>query len=111
MAKKEKVGVVVSSAMQKTIVVAVENRSPHPKYRKIIVQTKKFKAHDEQNLCQKGDRVRILENPPISKTKTWVVLSKFDPQGKEIPLYPELFPVKAVKTEPVSTPSQPEATS
>ncbi|WP_218080845.1 30S ribosomal protein S17 [Anthocerotibacter panamensis] len=92
MAKKEKVGVVVSTAMQKTVVVAVENRSPHPKYRKIIVQTQKFKAHDEENKCQTGDRVRILETRPLSKTKTWVVLSKFDPQGQEIMLYPDLVP-------------------
>ncbi len=96
MAKKEKVGVVVSAAMDKTIVVAVENRSPHPKYRKVIVMTQKFKAHDEENLCTKGDRVRILESRPLSKTKTWVVLSKYDPQGKEIVLYPDLMPVKKV---------------
>jgi len=95
-AKKEKVGVVVSSAMQKTIVVAVENRSPHPKYRKVIVQTKRFKAHDEENLCKTGDRVRILESKPLSKTKAWVVLSKYDPQGQEIVLYPDLMPVAAV---------------
>ena len=52
MAVKEKVGVVVSAQMDKTIVVAVENRSPHPKYGKIIVKTKKFKAHDQENKCQ-----------------------------------------------------------
>lgn len=102
MAKKEKIGVVVSAAMQKTIVVAVENRSPHPKYRKVIVQTKKFHAHDEENLCKAGDRVRILESRPLSKSKSWVVLSKYDAQGQEIVLYPDLIPV--VIKAPVASP-------
>lgn len=73
MAVKEKVGVVVSTKMDKTIVVEVENRSPHPKYGKIIVKTKKFKAHDQDNKCQEGDRVRIQETRPLSKTKRWVM--------------------------------------
>ena len=73
MAVKEKVGVVVSAQMDKTIVVAVENLSPHPKYGKIIVKTKKFKAHDQENKCQEGDRVRIQETRPLSKTKRWVM--------------------------------------
>ncbi len=73
MAVKERVGVVVSTKMDKTAVVAVENRSPHPKYRKIVVKTKKFKAHDAENQCQEGDRVRIQETRPLSKTKRWVI--------------------------------------
>ncbi|WP_267384665.1 30S ribosomal protein S17 [Cyanobacterium sp. uoEpiScrs1] len=73
MAVKERVGVVVSDKMDKTVVVAVENRSPHPKYRKIVVKTNKFKAHDQENQCQEGDRVRIRETRPLSKTKRWVV--------------------------------------
>lgn len=73
MAVKERVGVVVSNKMDKTVVVAVENRSPHPKYGKIMVKTKKFKAHDQENQCQEGDRVRIRESRPLSKTKRWVV--------------------------------------
>jgi small subunit ribosomal protein S17 len=73
MAVKERVGVVVSNKMQKTVVVAVENRSPHPKYGKIVVNTKKFKVHDEENRCQEGDRVRIRETRPLSKTKRWEV--------------------------------------
>jgi small subunit ribosomal protein S17 len=73
MPRKEKVGQVVSDAMNKTVVVAVENRVPHPKYKKIVVYTRKFKAHDEENRCKVGDRVRILESPPISKTKRWIV--------------------------------------
>ncbi|BBA79044.1 30S ribosomal protein S17 [cyanobacterium endosymbiont of Rhopalodia gibberula] len=73
MAVKERVGVVISDKMDKTVVVAIENRSPHPKYRKIIVKTKKFKVHDQENQCQEGDRVRIRETRPLSKTKRWVV--------------------------------------
>lgn len=71
MAIKERVGTVVSNKMDKTIVVAVESRSPHPKYGKIVVKTKKFKAHDEENQCQEGDIVRIQETRPLSKTKRW----------------------------------------
>jgi small subunit ribosomal protein S17 len=74
MAVKERVGLVVSDKMQKTVVVAVENRSPHPKYRKIMVRTKRYKAHDEENKCKVGDRVRIQETRPLSRTKRWTVI-------------------------------------
>lgn len=73
MAVKERVGLVVSDKMQKTVVVAVENRAPHPKYGKIVVRTRRYKAHDEENKCQVGDRVRIQETRPLSRTKRWVV--------------------------------------
>lgn len=73
MAVKERVGVVVSNKMDKTVVVAIENRSPHPKYGKIVVKTQKFKAHDEENQAKQGDRVRIRETRPLSKTKRWQV--------------------------------------
>lgn len=73
MAVKERVGVVVSDKMDKTVVVAIENRSPHPKYKKIVVNTKRYKAHDEENQCKTGDRVRIRETRPMSKTKRWVI--------------------------------------
>ncbi|AFZ29557.1 MULTISPECIES: 30S ribosomal protein S17 [Chroococcaceae] len=73
MAIKERVGVVVSDKMEKTVVVAVENRAPHPKYGKIVVQTRRYKAHDEANECKEGDRVRIQETRPLSRTKRWVV--------------------------------------
>lgn len=73
MAVKERVGVVVSNKMDKTVVVAIENRSPHPKYGKIVVNTKRYKAHDEDNRCQEGDRVRIQETRPLSRTKCWQV--------------------------------------
>lgn len=74
MAVKERVGVVVSDKMQKTVVVAIENRAPHPKYRKIMVRTKRYKAHDEENKCKVGDRVRIQETRPLSRTKRWTVV-------------------------------------
>ncbi|KZL48709.1 30S ribosomal protein S17 [Nodularia spumigena CS-591/12] len=73
MAIKERVGLVVSDKMQKTVVVAVENRSPHPKYGKIMVKTRRYKVHDEENQCKVGDRVRIQETRPLSKTKRWQV--------------------------------------
>ncbi|MBC7824247.1 MAG: 30S ribosomal protein S17 [Candidatus Parcubacteria bacterium] len=73
MAVKERVGVVVSDKMDKTIVVAIENRSAHPKYGKIVVNTQRYKAHDEENKCKTGDRVRIQETRPLSRTKRWVV--------------------------------------
>jgi small subunit ribosomal protein S17 len=74
MAVKERVGLVVSDKMDKTVVVAVENRSAHPKYGKIVVRTKRYKVHDEENKCKQGDRVRIQETRPLSRTKRWVVL-------------------------------------
>jgi small subunit ribosomal protein S17 len=74
MAVKERVGLVVSDKMDKTVVVAVENRAPHPKYKKIMVRTKRYKAHDEENQCKVGDRVRIQETRPLSRTKRWTVV-------------------------------------
>jgi small subunit ribosomal protein S17 len=73
MAVKERVGLVVSDKMDKTVVVAVENRTAHPKYGKIVVRTKRYKAHDEENQCKAGDRVRIHETRPLSRTKRWMV--------------------------------------
>jgi len=73
MAVKERVGLVVSDKMQKTVVVAIENRAPHPKYGKIVVKTRRYKVHDEENTCKTGDRVRIRETRPLSKTKRWQV--------------------------------------
>ncbi|MDJ0690058.1 MAG: 30S ribosomal protein S17 [Xenococcaceae cyanobacterium MO_188.B32] len=73
MAVKERVGDVVSDKMDKTIVVAIENRAPHPKYGKIVVKTQKYKVHDEENKCKIGDRVRIRETRPLSRTKRWTV--------------------------------------
>jgi len=73
MALKERVGTVVSDKMDKTVVVAVENRFPHPIYKKTVSRTKRYKAHDEDNSCKVGDRVRITETRPLSRTKRWTV--------------------------------------
>jgi len=73
MTVKERVGLVVSDKMQKTVVVAIENRAPHPKYGKIVVNTQRYKVHDEENQCKVGDRVRIQETRPLSKTKRWKI--------------------------------------
>ena len=69
--RKTRVGVVVSSKMDKTIVVAIKDSVAHPLYKKIIKRTVKFKAHDENNECGKGDRVEIMETRPLSKDKRW----------------------------------------
>jgi small subunit ribosomal protein S17 len=70
---KERVGVVVSDKMDKTIVVAIENRVTHKRYGKIISKTKRYKVHDENNECKIGDSVIISETRPLSKTKRWRV--------------------------------------
>ena len=69
--RNEKVGQVVSTKMQKTIVVEVEMRKAHPKYRRVMKTNKKFYAHDEQNSARVGDMVRIRETRPLSKLKRW----------------------------------------
>ncbi|MFI3228865.1 MAG: 30S ribosomal protein S17 [Bacillota bacterium] len=69
--RKTRVGVVVSDKMDKTIVVAVETRVKHPLYKKFIKSTKKFKAHDAENVCAIGDKVEIMETRPLSKDKNW----------------------------------------
>jgi len=69
--RKTRVGRVVSDKMDKTIVVAVESRVPHPLYKKIIKRTYKLKAHDENNDCSAGDTVRVMETRPLSKDKRW----------------------------------------
>ncbi len=69
--RKELVGVVVSNKMQKTIVVKVERKSPHPRYKKVVRKFKKFYAHDENNSARVGDVVRIVETRPLSKLKRW----------------------------------------
>lgn len=69
--RKERVGLVVSTAMDKTITVTVESVKEHAIYKKAMKQTKKLKAHDEENTCQVGDLVRIRETRPLSKSKRW----------------------------------------
>ena len=72
--RKERVGFVTSAAMQKTVTVAVERLVPHRLYKKAIKRTKKFKAHDENNESNIGDKVKIMETRPISKDKRWRVV-------------------------------------
>ena len=69
--RKERIGVVTSNKMEKSIVVSVVKRVKHPMYGKFVLQTKKFVAHDEKNDCNIGDTVRIMETRPLSKTKCW----------------------------------------
>ena len=72
--RKTRVGKVVSNKMDKTVVVAVADRVKHPHYKKIVDTTYKLKAHDENNECGIGDRVRVMETRPLSKDKRWRVV-------------------------------------
>ena len=69
--RKERIGLVVSDKMDKTIVVQVERRMKHPMYGKYVKKSSKFAAHDEKNECNMGDTVRIMETRPLSKSKCW----------------------------------------
>ncbi len=69
--RKERVGKVVSTSMNKSIVVATDRKLKHPKYGKFVGKTKKFMAHDENNECGVGDTVKIMETRPLSKNKRW----------------------------------------
>lgn len=69
--RKERIGVVTSNKMDKSVVVSVERKVKHPKYGKFVKKTTKFVAHDEKNECNPGDTVRIMETRPLSKTKCW----------------------------------------
>jgi len=69
--RKERIGVVTSSKMDKSIVVSQTTRVKHPLYGKFVLKTKKFVAHDEKNDCNVGDTVKIMETRPLSKTKCW----------------------------------------
>ena len=70
-ARKTRTGLVVSDKMEKTVVVAIERRVPHPVYGKMMTRTKRLKAHDEENSAKVGDTVRIVETRPLSKDKRW----------------------------------------
>jgi small subunit ribosomal protein S17 len=76
--RKERVGEVVSNKMTKTIVVRVERRFRHPQFKKVVTSYKKFYAHDEKNEAKVGDRVRIQETRPMSKTKAWRLVEIVD---------------------------------
>jgi small subunit ribosomal protein S17 len=86
--RTEKVGNVVSTKMHKTIVVQVEVRKTHPKYKRVIKLSKKFYAHDEENTARVGDVVRIRESRPLSKLKRWTLLEILRrsslPQAEEV---------------------------
>ena len=73
--RKTRIGKVISNKMDKTIVVAVENNVRHPLYKKIVKRTYKLKAHDENNECQIGDKVKVMETRPLSKDKRWRLVS------------------------------------
>jgi small subunit ribosomal protein S17 len=81
--RKERVGEVIANRMTKTITVRVERRYPHPKFRKVVTGYKKFYAHDEKNEAKVGDRVRIEETRPLSKTKRWRLVEIVE-RGAEI---------------------------
>lgn len=72
--KKIRTGFVTSDKMDKTVTVAVERKTQHPLYKRVVKQTKKYKVHDENNECNEGDKVRIIETRPLSKAKRWRVL-------------------------------------
>jgi small subunit ribosomal protein S17 len=72
--RKEKVGVIFSNKMDKSVTVAVKWKEKHPMYGKFVNRTKKFHAHDESNDCKIGDTVRVMETRPLSKTKRWRVV-------------------------------------
>ena len=69
--RKTRVGKVISNKMDKTIVVAIEDHVKHPLYKKIVKKTYKLKAHDENNECNSGDKVKVMETRPLSKDKRW----------------------------------------
>ena len=73
-ARKTRTGLVVSDKMEKTVVVAIERRVPHPVYGKMVTRTRRLKAHDEENSAKVGDTVRIVETRPLSKDKRWRVV-------------------------------------
>ena len=76
--RKTRVGVITSDKMEKTVVVAIKDKVPHPLYKKIINRTLKVKAHDEENACGIGDRVLLMETRPLSKDKRWRVVKIID---------------------------------
>lgn len=72
--RKVRVGVVVSDKMDKTVVFEVERKTQHPLYKRVIKRTKRFQAHDENNECRVGDKIKVMETRPLSKNKRWRVV-------------------------------------
>ena len=73
-ARKLRIGLVVSDKMEKTVIVRIDRRMPHPQYGKMVTRTRRLKAHDEENSAKVGDTVRIMETRPLSKDKRWRVV-------------------------------------
>src|SRR6266481_2412732 len=84
--RKERLGEVISNKMTKTIIVRVERRFSHPKYKKVVTGYKKFYAHDEKSEAKVGDRVRIEETRPLSKTKRWRLVEVVRPSSGVVPV-------------------------
>lgn len=108
------VGEVVSNKMNKTVVVEIRSRKPHPLYHRIVNSTRRFKAHDEENRCHLGDLVRIIESKPISKDKHWQVAEVLT-KGHVAELQPqeigrtEVEEVLPVRTQEAEEPAAEEA--
>ena len=73
--KRQLIGIALDNKMDKTVVIRVERRFPHPVYKKLVSKSSKYYAHDEDNICSSGDIVKIEESRPLSKLKRWVVLN------------------------------------
>jgi small subunit ribosomal protein S17 len=84
--RKERIGEVISNKMTKTIVVRVERRFPHPRYKKVVTGYSKFYAHDEKSEARVGDRVRIEETRPLSKTKNWRLVEVIERNAEAAPV-------------------------
>jgi small subunit ribosomal protein S17 len=84
--RKERVGQVLSNKMAKTIVVRVERRFAHPRFKKVVTEYKKFYAHDEKDEAKPGDRVKIVETRPLSKTKRWRLVEVVDRPAEVAPV-------------------------
>lgn len=84
--RKEREGEVISNKMDKTIIVRVERRFPHPKFKKVVTGYQKYYAHDEKNEAKPGDRVRIEETRPLSKTKRWRLVSVVERAAEIAPI-------------------------
>jgi small subunit ribosomal protein S17 len=104
-------GRVTSDKMDKTVTVTVERRVMHPIYKKFVRRTKKYAAHDEENLCREGDAVRIEECRPISKRKSWLVIERngeavAEPEGLNLRASAPEIPASAPAGEPAQVPAQ-----
>jgi small subunit ribosomal protein S17 len=115
--QKTRLGLVVSDKMDKTVVVAVETPKRHPLYKKTIRRVVKYKAHDEENKCQRGDKVRIVESRPLSRDKRWRV-AEIVSKGEVVEISPEeiaredlakVLPEKKAKEEVTEVKAEVEA--